>query len=161
MGSHHDSQYSIFRPEGYIDRMSFEIKIGRRLTAVRSSRITARLYRFRPSQGGDALSTIKSLESVGDQEFRKTKMIQAGVAYISPDPKIGSKPSPTDVPVLTPKQGRILRCLGRGLTIRTIVLDLGLSIRTIESHKSTIMQELSVHGTRDLVVRAKHLGLLS
>ncbi|HDS0923440.1 TPA: response regulator transcription factor [Stenotrophomonas maltophilia] len=88
-------------------------------------------------------------------------MIQAGVAYISPDPKIGSKPSPTDVPVLTPKQGRILRCLGRGLTIRTIVLDLGLSIRTIESHKSTIMQELSVHGTRDLVVRAKHLGLLS
>lgn len=61
---------------------------------------------------------------------------------------------------LTDKQRRILEYVGKGLRSKQIAYELGISVRTVESHKYTIMQELGVHGTVELVRRAEELGLL-
>ena len=61
---------------------------------------------------------------------------------------------------LTDKQMRILDYVAQGLRSKQIAYELGISVRTVESHKYTIMQELGVHGTVELVRRAEELGLL-
>ena len=62
--------------------------------------------------------------------------------------------------VLTDKQLRILEYVARGLRSKQIAYELGVSVRTIESHKYAIMQELGVHGTLELVRKAEHEGLI-
>jgi DNA-binding NarL/FixJ family response regulator len=61
---------------------------------------------------------------------------------------------------LTSKQLQVLRLVGEGLRSKQIALQLGLSVRTVEAHKYTMMQVLGVHSTLELVRRAQDLGLL-
>jgi DNA-binding NarL/FixJ family response regulator len=61
---------------------------------------------------------------------------------------------------LTAKQREVLRLVGRGLRSKQIASDLGLSVRTVEAHKYTMMQILGVHSTLELVRRSEELGLL-
>jgi DNA-binding NarL/FixJ family response regulator len=61
---------------------------------------------------------------------------------------------------LTAKQREVLRLVGRGLRSKQIAGDLGISVRTVEAHKYTMMQILSVHSTLELVRRSEELGLL-
>jgi DNA-binding NarL/FixJ family response regulator len=60
---------------------------------------------------------------------------------------------------LTPKQREVLRLVGTGLRSKQIAAQLGLSVRTVEAHKYTIMQILDVHSTLELVRRSEELGL--
>ncbi|MNJ78849.1 DNA-binding transcriptional activator BglJ [compost metagenome] len=50
--------------------------------------------------------------------------------------------------------------MARGLRSKQIAYELGVSVRTIESHKYAIMQELGVHGTLELVRKAELAGLI-
>ncbi len=61
---------------------------------------------------------------------------------------------------LTAKQREVLRLVGRGLRSKQIAGDLGVSVRTVEAHKYTMMQILGVHSTLELVRRSEELGLL-
>ena len=61
---------------------------------------------------------------------------------------------------LTEKQQRILNWVAQGLRSKQIAYELGVSVRTVESHKYTMMQQLGVHGTLELVRRAHELGLI-
>ena len=61
---------------------------------------------------------------------------------------------------LTAKQREVLRLVGQGLRSKRIASDLGLSVRTVEAHKYTMMQILGVHSTLELVRRSEELGLL-
>lgn len=61
---------------------------------------------------------------------------------------------------LTEKRRAIVRLLARGWTVKRIAAELGVSPRTIEHQKYTIMQTLHVHSVLELVIRAESLGLL-
>ncbi len=61
---------------------------------------------------------------------------------------------------LTDKQRRILDWVAQGLRSKQIAYELGVSVRTVESHKYAIMQLMGVHGTLELVRRAHQLGLI-
>lgn len=61
---------------------------------------------------------------------------------------------------LTAKQREVLRMVGQGLRSKQIASNLGLSVRTVEAHKYTMMQILGVHSTLELVRRSEELGLL-
>lgn len=61
----------------------------------------------------------------------------------------------------TDKQLRVLELLALGMRAKQIAYEMGLSIRTIESHKYAMMQELGVHGTLELVRKAEALGVIS
>ena len=62
---------------------------------------------------------------------------------------------------LTQKQREILVRVAQGLRSKQIAFELGLSVRTVESHKYTIMQELGVHSTVELVRKAAQAGLIA
>ena len=63
-------------------------------------------------------------------------------------------------PGLTTKQRDILDRVAQGLRSKQIAYELGLSVRTIESHKYAMMQALDVHSTVELVRKASRLGLV-
>lgn len=61
---------------------------------------------------------------------------------------------------LTHTQWVIVKRLALGLRAKEIAFQMGLSTRTVESHKYAIMRIFRVHGTLELITRAKDEGLL-
>jgi two-component system, NarL family, response regulator NreC len=63
-------------------------------------------------------------------------------------------------PELTPRELEVLRLLVRGNTNRQIAGLLGLSIRTVESHRANLMGKLGLASRVELVEYAEEHGLL-
>lgn len=89
------------------------------------------------------------------------RQVLAGGVYVTPS--LGARYLSGQlhaVHTITAKQHEVLRLVGRGFRSKQIAADLGLSVRTVEAHKYTMMQILGVHSTLALVRRAEELGLL-
>lgn len=52
---------------------------------------------------------------------------------------------------LTRRQGEVMECVARGLGTRDIAAALGVSIKTVEAHRSQIIQRLSLASSAELV----------
>lgn len=99
--------------------------------------------------------------SAGEELLSALRLVLAGGTYVTPS--LGARylrGRMTDLHELTPKQREVLRLVGSGLRSKQIAAQLGLSVRTVEAHKYTIMQILDVHSTLELVRRSEDLGLL-
>jgi DNA-binding NarL/FixJ family response regulator len=99
--------------------------------------------------------------SAGDELLSALHQVLAGGTYVTPS--LGARylrGRMADLHELTPKQREVLRLVGSGLRSKQIAAQLGLSVRTVEAHKYTIMQILDVHSTLELVRRSEDLGLL-
>ena len=102
--------------------------------------------------------------SAGEELVRAVQEVLAGRTYVTPTlavRTISASATPRTSHALTDKQSDILHRVARGLRSKQIAWELGLSVRTVESHKYTIMQVLGVHSTVDLVRKASRLGLIS
>ncbi|HEY9508007.1 MAG TPA: response regulator transcription factor [Gemmatimonadales bacterium] len=62
---------------------------------------------------------------------------------------------------LTGRQREVLRLLAEGRRVKEIALQLGLSVRTVETHKYEIMHALEIDNTADLVRFAIRRGLVT
>ncbi|WP_114241127.1 response regulator transcription factor [Dyella sp. C9] len=99
--------------------------------------------------------------SAGEDLRNAARQVMTGGTYVTP--ALGARyisGQLTDTRNLTSKQLQVLRLVGEGLRSKQIALQLGLSVRTVEAHKYTMMQVLGVHSTLELVRRAEDLGLL-
>ena len=61
---------------------------------------------------------------------------------------------------LTPREQEIMRLLAEGLPPRTIAEKLSISPKTVENHRASIMNKLSLRNTMELVRYAVRLGLI-
>jgi len=69
--------------------------------------------------------------------------------------------TPTDtVGVLTPREQEVLRLIAEGNTNQDIADILGLSRKTVESHRGNIMRKLQLHDVTDLVKYAIRKGVV-
>ena len=99
--------------------------------------------------------------SAGEDLRHAAQQVMAGGTYVTP--ALGARyisAQLTDARNLTGKQLQVLRLVGEGLRSKQIAMRLGLSVRTVEAHKYTMMQVLGVHSTLELVRRSEDLGLL-
>jgi DNA-binding NarL/FixJ family response regulator len=62
---------------------------------------------------------------------------------------------------LTERQVQVLRLVSEGYRTREIAERLGLSVKTVESHRGEIMKRLRVHDVASLVRYAVRVGLMS
>lgn len=62
---------------------------------------------------------------------------------------------------LTSRQREILQLVAEGHTSKGIAARLGLSVKTVESHRTNIMRRLDVHDVQGLVRYAVRAGLIS
>lgn len=75
------------------------------------------------------------------------------------DPAGGGAQS--ELSVLTPRQREILQLIAEGHSTREIAARLGLSIKTVESHRSQLMDRLGIRDVSGLVRFAIRAGLVS
>ena len=61
---------------------------------------------------------------------------------------------------LSSREREVLRLIAQGQTNREIAAELALSVRTVERHRSTLMNKLGLHNSAELVVYAVNHGLL-
>jgi DNA-binding NarL/FixJ family response regulator len=62
--------------------------------------------------------------------------------------------SGTMLPRLTPREREIVQIIGEGGTSRDLAVVLGISVKTVETHRNNIMQKLGFHNVAELVLYA-------
>ena len=95
----------------------------------------------------------------GDELVNAITAVLSQRTYVTPTLALRALGS-SGRPGLTSKQRDILDRVAQGLRSKQIAYELGLSVRTIESHKYAMMQALDVHSTVELVRKASRLGLV-
>ena len=59
-----------------------------------------------------------------------------------------------------PAAGGDLRLVAQGLTTKAIARNLNISIKTVETHRTQLMDRLDIHDIAGLVRYALHIGLI-
>jgi two-component system, NarL family, response regulator NreC len=86
----------------------------------------------------------------------------SGYLFAKPAPDTADPaPAPREPDSLTSRQRDVLRLLALGHTNQEIAEMLGLSVRTVETHRAHLMQKLRASSRADLVRYAIDRGLLS
>jgi DNA-binding NarL/FixJ family response regulator len=62
--------------------------------------------------------------------------------------------------ILTPRQREILQMIAEGQTTKEIARTLHLSIKTVETHRSQLMERLNIHDVAGLVRYAVRVGIV-
>jgi DNA-binding NarL/FixJ family response regulator len=92
----------------------------------------------------------------------------AGASYLSPSitqqvvdaiARPGDS-SPTGVSALTDREREVLQLIAEGLSSKEIASMLGVSLKTIDSHRSNLMEKLDIHKVSGLVRFAIRVGLV-
>ncbi|MCB1334221.1 MAG: response regulator transcription factor [Roseivivax sp.] len=85
--------------------------------------------------------------------------VLAGVRVIHPD--MARRIAEADeVAQLTAREIEVLHALARGQTTAAVAKGLGISPKTVETHRASLMRKLDVGSTPSLLVRAMRLGLV-
>lgn len=61
---------------------------------------------------------------------------------------------------LTERERQVMRLVASGFTNRAISEQLGISIKTIDSHRTNLMRKLDIHSTAELVRHAISTGII-
>lgn len=62
--------------------------------------------------------------------------------------------------LLTPREREVLKLIARGLSNKEIAWELKLSLKTVDTHRTNLMQKLDLHSTAELVRYALEAGLV-
>jgi DNA-binding NarL/FixJ family response regulator len=73
---------------------------------------------------------------------------------------LARKPGDEPFEVLTPRQREVLQLVAEGLTSKEVADRLGVSVKTIESHRAQLMKRLGVSNVPGLVRSAIRLGVV-
>jgi DNA-binding NarL/FixJ family response regulator len=95
-------------------------------------------------------------ESAGDELLTAIRQVLQGRAYLTPalTKEVMARmagASEAAEPQLTVRQRDVLRLIVKGLRMKEIAANLGLSVRTVETHKYQMMETLGLHSTAELV----------
>jgi two-component system response regulator NreC len=63
--------------------------------------------------------------------------------------------------LLTPREREILQLLGEGKANKEIATKLDLSLHTVETHRSNMLEKLNLHSTAELILYAVRKGIVS
>jgi DNA-binding NarL/FixJ family response regulator len=90
----------------------------------------------------------------------ETYLTPAVAKFIAADFARGS--SPAGAPIhLTPRQREILQWIARGYTRKQIAENLNISVKTYDTYRGQVMEQLNIHDTAGLVLYAVRMGLVS
>jgi DNA-binding NarL/FixJ family response regulator len=94
--------------------------------------------------------------------------VMHGERYFSPsiEPIVSQKPSKgghagLTTPVeLTPRQREVLTLVTQGYSTKDIARTLGISVKTVETHRAQLMERLGIHDVAGLVRYAIRTGIV-
>ena len=94
--------------------------------------------------------------------------IRSGASYLSPAitqqvVDAIARPGdakPSGISMLTAREREVLKLIAEGLSSKEIASDFGISLKTIDSHRSNLMEKLDIHKVSGLVRFAIRVGLV-
>jgi DNA-binding NarL/FixJ family response regulator len=97
------------------------------------------------------------------------KIVMRGDVYVSPHiakkiflDRLGeSTATRPSLEVLTPRQREVLRMIAEGHSSKDIALTLNISVKTVETHRSQLMDRLNIHDIAGLVRYSIRMGLVN
>ncbi len=106
--------------------------------------------------------------AAADDLIEAIDTVRDGVSYLSPaitqqvvDAIARPAPSsPSGLGVLTDREREVLQLIAEGLSSKEIAAMLGVSLKTIDSHRSNLMEKLDIHKVSGLVRFAIRTGLV-
>ena len=107
-----------------------------------------------------ASELIQAIEAVLKGQFYVTPLIAKDLLEPAIKPSDG-QPSKREPATLTPRQREVLQLVAEGQSIKEIACTLNISIKTVEFHKSHIMDQLGLRTTAELTKYAIAHGLVS
>jgi len=123
-------------------------------------------YVFQALRSGASGYLLKD-SATSELEFA-VRAVARGETYLSPpiskavvDGYVQRMISEQPLDLLTPRQREILQLVAEGGSTKEIAHRLGLSVKTIEAHRSQIMERLGIHDIPGLVRFAVRAGLIS
>jgi DNA-binding NarL/FixJ family response regulator len=103
--------------------------------------------------------------AAGEELFEAIRAALAGRVYLTPHITREVLQAISDraegIDQLTSRQREVLQLIARGKRMKEIAADLKLSIRTVEDHKSQLLDALGLKTTAELVKYAVRHGLVS
>jgi two-component system response regulator NreC len=125
-------------------------------------------YLFRVLESGASGYVLK--EADGAELTTAVRAVHAGGAFIYPSltkklieqflRRVSSGEERSSYDTLTAREKEILRFIGDGLTNEEIADRLSLSVHTVQTHRSNIMEKLGLHNRAQLVTYAARVGLI-
>lgn len=108
-------------------------------------------------------------DSAGEELRAAIRAVQAGGTFFSPAVvrRLTSlEPTPVATTAvaldqLTPREKDVLAGVARGLTNKAIAAELGISRRTVEAHRESLMRKLQIHSVAGLTRFALETGIVS
>lgn len=97
------------------------------------------------------------LRAIGDV-LSGAVYLSPGVSHVLVDAYLGKNAAPSDP--LTMREREILQLIAEGLKTSQIAPSLGVSVKTVESHRHNIMGKLDIHSVAGLVRYAIRRGLI-
>lgn len=110
-------------------------------------------YLLKRSAGSEL---IQAIDSVLNGNFYVTPLLTKGLVNAA---RTGSSPPSTRQTTLTPRQREVLQLVAEGKTIKEIAQILNISPKTVEFHKTQIMDHLDLRTTAELTKYAMTHGL--
>jgi DNA-binding NarL/FixJ family response regulator len=98
--------------------------------------------------------------AAAEELLAAVRAAEQGQVYVSPPGGPGGPGGDEGGDGLSPRQREVLRLLAGGLTMKAIGARLGLSARTVETHKYEAMQRLGAPTTAALIRYAVAVGLV-
>ncbi|MDQ1480544.1 MAG: hypothetical protein QOI44_1405, partial [Actinomycetota bacterium] len=124
----------------------------------------------------DVIATIRAgargyvTKTIGPDELvEAVRAVAAGDAVFSPrlagfvlDAFAGAAPPSTDPELeqLTPREREVLRLIARGYAYKEVARDLEISVKTVESHVSSVLRKLQLSSRHQLARWANERRLL-
>lgn len=96
------------------------------------------------------------------------RAVARGETYLSPavskvvitDYLQRTSEEPTELDLITPRQREILTLIAQGQSTKSIARTLGISTKTVETHRTQLMDRLGIHDIANLVRLAIRVGLI-
>ncbi len=107
-------------------------------------------------------------DSAGEELRAAIRAVHAGGTFFSPavvrrltgSGDAAVAPAAVSVGGLTPRERDVLVGIARGLTNKAIAGELGISPRTVEAHRESLMKKLQIHSVAGLTRLALEAGLV-
>jgi len=98
-----------------------------------------------------------------DELVQAIREVSRGGMYVSPGPArvvVEACVAGAAGPDLSPREREVLRLVAEGKTTKQAAAQLGVSVRTVDAHRASIMRRLGIHDTAGLVRYAIRQGLI-
>lgn len=99
-------------------------------------------------------------QSSSDELYSAMANVAAGNQFVSPELMASLLQAPETTYRFTRRQREVIECMARGRRTSEIASELGISVRTVESHRQALLDLLGVHSGVALIREAERLGLI-